>query len=187
MSNTGSARTTPAAVAAVRTQVEQHAPSDERERASRQRFLEELDRLADPFSESASPVHVTASAVVVSERGVLLHLHRRLHLWMQPGGHIDPGETPPQAALRESQEETGLTLAHPAGGPCFIHLDVHPGADGHTHLDLRYLLVGPAADPEPPPGESQKVGWYSWDEATEMTDVSLAGALRAAAARRPGP
>ncbi len=27
-----------------------------------------------------------------------------------PGGHVDPGETPRQAAIREFTEETGLTL-----------------------------------------------------------------------------
>jgi ADP-ribose pyrophosphatase YjhB (NUDIX family) len=99
---------------------------------------------------------------------------------MQPGGHVDIGEGPSDAALRESQEETGLALSHPAGGPRLIHLDVHPAADGHTHLDLRYLLLGADADPSPPPGESPEVRWCTWEEADALSDAALTGALRAA-------
>ena len=62
-------------------------------------------------------------------------------------------------------EETGLAVAHPAGGPILVHVDVHAAADGHVHLDLRYLLVGAGRDPRPPPGESQEVAWFTWDEA----------------------
>ena len=115
--------------------------------ASRERFLAELDRLERPCDESADPVHVTASAIIVGRRGTVLHRHRRLGRWMQPGGHIDVGESPPAAALREAQEETGLSLAHAPGGPVLVHLDVHEAADGHTHLDLRYLMVGSMPTP----------------------------------------
>ena len=66
-----------------------------------------------------------------------------------PAATSSPGEEPWEAALRESQEETGLVLTHPAGGPRLIHVDVHAAANGHTHLDLRYLLLAPDRDPRP--------------------------------------
>jgi 8-oxo-dGTP pyrophosphatase MutT (NUDIX family) len=162
--------------------VASRVPGDGREAAARERFLSALDRLDRPCDEDANPLHVTASAVVVGRRGTVLHRHRRLGRWMQPGGHLDPGETPDEAALRESQEETGLALAHPPGGPLFIHLDVHQAAGGHTHLDLRYLLLGPDLDPDPPPGESPDARWYAWPEAEAAADEALAGALREARA-----
>ncbi len=160
-----------------------HGAGDDREAAARARILAELDRLADPFDEGADPVHLTGSAVVVGRRGTVLHLHKRLGRWMQPGGHCDPGETPAEAALRESEEETGLALAHPGSGPRLLHVDVHEAAQGHTHLDLRYLLLGPDQDPDPPAGESPEARWYDWDEAMAMADEALLGALRVARAQ----
>jgi 8-oxo-dGTP pyrophosphatase MutT (NUDIX family) len=61
------------------------------------------DELDQPFSETADRVHVTGSAVVVStdRRRVLLHKHKRLGMWLQPGGHIDPDELPWDGSLRE--------------------------------------------------------------------------------------
>jgi len=160
-----------------------HVATSPREMSAQARFLRELARLADPYDEHADLTHVTASAIVVGQRGTVLHLHKRLGRWMQPGGHIDPGETPPVAAQREAIEELGLAVEHPADGPHLIHLDVHDAALGHTHLDLRYLLLGADADPAPPPGESPEARWCSWDEAAAEADEALIGALGVARAQ----
>lgn len=168
----------------VRSTVAAHRAGGSREADSRAKVLDLLDSAERPFDEQAGPRHVTASAVIVGPRGTVLHLHKRLRQWMQPGGHVDPGEAPWEAALRESEEETGLTLSHPAGGPRLIHVDVHDAAKGHEHFDLRYLLVAGADDPNPPAGESPHVRWVDWEEAAALADVSLTGAL-AAARRQP--
>ncbi|MEO6124769.1 MAG: NUDIX domain-containing protein [Ilumatobacteraceae bacterium] len=161
----------------IRSAVLARDPVDERERISILAFIEQMDQLDEPFSEDADQVHVTSSAIVVGVRGVVLHLHKRLGIWLQPGGHIDPGELPWDAAVREVLEETGFATTHPDGGPELVHIDVHPGPRGHTHLDLRYLLMAPDALPAPPPGESQEVRWFGWDEAIAISDPGLAGAL----------
>jgi 8-oxo-dGTP pyrophosphatase MutT (NUDIX family) len=154
-----------------------------RELASRARFLAELDRLPRPFDRTADPVHVTGSAIVVGTRGTVLHWHKRLGGWLQPGGHVDAGETASQAALREAEEETGLWLRHPDSGPRLVHLDVHP-AGPHVHLDLRYLLLAGDAEPSPPEGESQQVRWFSFAEAIAVADSALVDGLRRVAADR---
>jgi 8-oxo-dGTP pyrophosphatase MutT (NUDIX family) len=163
--------------AAVRDLVEAHRPADDRERRSQAEILAGLGRLPRPWDEDADPVHVTASALIVGRRGIVLHKHRRLGRWMQPGGHIDAGEWPEEAARREAAEETGLAVVDPPGGPRMVHLDVHAAAKGHTHLDLRYLLIGPDQDPAPPPGESPDVRWCGLDEARALADEALEGAL----------
>lgn len=179
---------TPAAVVArLRDEIAAMTPVDDRHARSAQFFLAELNRLDRPFDEHADPVHVTASAIVTGSRGTVLHRHKRLGLWLQPGGHIDPGETPWDAAVRETSEETGLTASHPRSGPHLIHVDVHEGGRGHTHLDLRYLLAAGDADPSPPAGESPAVAWFAWEDALAVADPGLAGALRAIASGHSGP
>jgi 8-oxo-dGTP pyrophosphatase MutT (NUDIX family) len=167
-------------VKAVWAAVVARRPVDGRETRSRDRMLVALGRLAHPFDQEADPTHVTGSALVIGPRGVLLHRHKRLGLWLQPGGHLEPGETPWEAALREAEEETGLALGWLEGGPVLAHLDVHDGGRGHVHLDLRYLL-GPVGDDTPAPGkgESQEVRWFTWSDALAVADPGLRGFLLA--------
>jgi 8-oxo-dGTP pyrophosphatase MutT (NUDIX family) len=161
----------------VKADVAALTPADDRERSSVERVLEELDRLARPLDRDADPVHVTASALIRGPRGVVLHLHKLVGLWLQPGGHLNVGEEPSNAALREAIEETGLDCRWTDAGHALFHVDVHPAAHGHTHLDLRYVLTA-KGEPVPPPGESEFVRWFTWDEAFAAADPGLIGALR---------
>ena len=119
-------------------------------------------------------------------RVLLLH-HRKLDRWLQPGGHADTGETAgEQVALREALEETGIRglSLHP-GAPRPLDVDVHEiparaGEPAHDHLDLRYLVVAPAAAVVAPDlAELHAIRWVPWDE----TDCALA---RRGAAPRAG-
>jgi 8-oxo-dGTP pyrophosphatase MutT (NUDIX family) len=169
--------------AAVVESVAARRPVDARERAARTACLETLAELEAPFDRHADLRHVTGSGIITGPRGVLLLRHRKLHIWVQPGGHLEAGETPWEAARRESIEETGLELALVAADgeayPALVHVDVHPSAGGHTHLDLRYALtVEGDTEPRPPAGESQEVRWYPWPDAIAVADPGLAGLLR---------
>jgi 8-oxo-dGTP pyrophosphatase MutT (NUDIX family) len=163
----------------VRQSVATKQPIDAAERACIAEFLRRFDALARPFDEHADPVHVTGSAIVVGRRGVILVRHKWLGIWLQPGGHVDPGETPWDAALREAHEETGLDVAFAGGSAQLVHVDVHPGPRGHTHLDLRYLVAAGDHAPEPPEGESQEVEWLDWQAAVgRAADARLRSLLR---------
>ena len=167
--------------ARVAADVRARVPVDEREAASIERVLLELERLPRPFDEHAGAVHVTGSAFVVGTRGIVLLKHRRLGIWVQPAGHVDLGETPWDAARREAGEETGLAVAFPDGQAELAHVDVHAGGRGHTHLDLRYVLQAEEADPAPPPGESQEVHWFTWSQAPARAEPAMMAILHALA------
>lgn len=165
-----------------------HRAGDGVEAASMARTRALVTWLPAPLDEHADPTHVTGSAIVVDEyHHVLLHRHKRLGRWLQPGGHLDPGETPWQAAVRETREETGVDGRHPHGVPLLVHVDVHEGPRGHVHLDLRYLLE---ADSEvalaPAPGESPDVAWWLPQDAARVTDASTRAAMAAAIRLAPG-
>lgn len=114
----------------------------------------------------------TVATFVVHQGRVLLLFHKKLQMWLPPGGHIEPGELPDQAAVREVQEETGLQVelvSAPAftGVPGPLPLARPEGiqlediAPGHQHIDLIYF-ARPAAgtDPVPNAAEAGAVGWF---------------------------
>lgn len=160
----------------LRDQIERIEPVDQREADSILATLERLNRPVDPFAEDADPHHLTASAFVVSKRGVVLHRHRLLGIWVQPGGHVESDELPEVAALRETFEETGL-VAHHLDPVEVFHVDQHPGPKGHTHYDLRYVVVAPPVEPSPPEGESPEVYWFDFETAQSRCEPALAPAL----------
>ena len=161
----------------LREQLQRVAAFDQREAESIARTLDRLSWPGDPFSEHEHDHHVTSSAFVISSRGVILHRHRRLGIWVQPGGHVDPGESPESACVRETAEETGLAARHlePA---TLLHVDVHPGPKGHTHYDLRYVLLSEPLDPRPAEGESAEVYWFDFERAIERAERTDGAGLR---------
>lgn len=53
---------------------------------------------------------MTASGFLIYQDKVLLVKHKKLNMWLGPGGHIEDDELPHQAAEREFLEETGLQV-----------------------------------------------------------------------------
>jgi len=120
------------------------------------------------------------SAFVVWRAQVLLHKHRKLGLWLPPGGHVEPHELPDDAAVREVLEETGvrIELVGPppfdAPGPRQLArprgVQLENIGPGHEHVDLVYL-----ARPLEPydgslAGDEEGLDWY---DATAAAGLGL--------------
>lgn len=117
----------------------------------------------------------TVSAFIVHEDKVLLHFHKTLQCWMQPGGHIELNETPDEALWREIEEESGLkrtdlTLIETAtqkvpkasGAQKMLlpfDINVHSIDDTHRHIDLNYLLLTKKHRVQAGKGESRQIEW----------------------------
>lgn len=158
------------------------APDEQQERL-RRAFLARLDEGPLALRREGRPSHLTASAVVLDAAGtsVLLVLHAKTGLWLQPGGHVEDGDRSlAAAALREAVEETGIADLELADARP-VHLERHAAPCGaRDHLDVRFALrarngaVATASD------ESLDVRWFPLDALPMQPGVDLASLVRAA-------
>ncbi len=114
--------------------------------------------------------HFTVAVFVVWEGKVLLHHHRKLGMWLPPGGHIEVDELPDEAALREVWEETGVRVElvgerrEDITDPVQLHrpagVQLENIGPNHQHIDLIYFAkaAGPAEIRDEFVGD--QVGWY---------------------------
>lgn len=60
--------------------------------------------------DSVTKHRITASAAVLNERNELLVIKNAVRGWELPGGHLESGESLPEAVIREVKEETGIDM-----------------------------------------------------------------------------
>lgn len=101
----------------------------------------------NPLSRSNQLGHITASGLLIKGGKVLLIFHPHIKQWLQPGGHIDDGELPIEAAIREVYEETGILCESTEDRLDPIDIDLHEipanpkkGEGTHLHIDLLFIL-----------------------------------------------
>jgi len=154
-------------------------------RSHQTRFMDEVSYVRRAISyiqqneavfERAAPVHITASAWVVSpdrERVLLLH-HRKYGHWFQPGGHADGDADVLRVALKECAEETGLDASHiRLIDPTIFDVDLHDvprvgNVPAHGHIDIRFLVEIDDSLEIPGNNESHEVKWFSLYQVMQM-------------------
>ncbi len=132
----------------------------------------------------------TAVYIIENERALLI-FHRKLQKWLPPGGHIDPNETPPEAAVREALEETGLHVeltrqeniwvehwnAKSFERPymCLLEeIPEHKGVPAHQHIDMVYIARPVKGTLLENPEETAGLRWFSWEEIEALeSDIDI--------------
>jgi 8-oxo-dGTP pyrophosphatase MutT (NUDIX family) len=118
-----------------------------------------------------------ATGYVVRDGKTLLVKHRKLGMWLPPGGHIDDGEHPDEAVLREVLEETGLEAEFVVAPrapvmaegrveslhePQRVQIEEIPGHNHHVDF-IYYLRARPGAHVHRP-DESDDIRWHTAEE-----------------------
>jgi 8-oxo-dGTP pyrophosphatase MutT (NUDIX family) len=137
---------------AERLEAATHAEADERT---------ELRSLLAGGPGRAGQLTATAWIFDARERLILLARHRVLG-WSNPGGHVEPDESPIDAATREAFEETGVHVVATTPNPVSVHARLIParGHDpAHLHWNLGYQFVADATT-SLLAESGQPVGWW---------------------------
>lgn len=97
--------------------------------------------------------------------------HKKSNLWLAPGGHIDRGETPEQAAHREIAEELGMQDSSSIALEPFFFSIVDIKNQQHTcqtHHDLWYPVRTDGSAYQIDPAEFHTTKWASAVEARKL-------------------
>ena len=114
-------------------------------------------------------LRLQAAALLVRDGRVLLCLRSATRayypgVWDLPGGHIEPGESDDAALRRELREELGITLPDIPGPPFARITDTASGFD----LKLWVIRAWRGTPENLAPGEHDRIGWFSADEARAL-------------------
>lgn len=151
-------------------------------------LTEQVARREDLCSRKNFTGHVTASAIILmGETGrTVIVANRSLGIWVFPGGHCEPDETPDQSARRELAEEAGVTevTLHPwhlqTGSPIEINSHRIPkndrkGEPAHVHHDFRYVFLAPPdVQVTMQPSEIEDIKVLDIDEALKVRGMDKA-------------
>lgn len=112
---------------------------------------------------------IVAAVLRAGDRVLLCHRSagRRWYpdVWDLPGGHVDDGESPAAALVRELREELGIVVAEPAGPPWREVV-----TDG-VHMRIWVLEEWTGTPVNVAPDEHDAVGWF---DAARLAELRLA-------------
>jgi ADP-ribose pyrophosphatase YjhB (NUDIX family) len=132
-----------------------------------------IDYYDDPEAPKANSLVPSVNVVVVDDLGEILMIRRTDNdNWAVPGGAIDLGESVSQAAVRETQEESGISCE--ITGIVGIYSDpkhvILYTSNGEVRQEFSILLTARTLSGQPTPSsESSEVRWVPVAEVRDYT------------------
>ena len=129
---------------------------------------------------------ITATVYIIEDNCILLIYHKKFKKWLPPGGHLEPGELPPDGAIREAKEETGLDIellpqenvwiqkqrnARSFERPYMCLLEYIPKHDEypeHEHMDFIYIGKPIGGRLRRNKDETDGLRWFSFRELEKL-------------------
>jgi len=128
--------------------------------------------------------HFTATGIVFnSKMQILMIRHKKLNVWLPPGGHIEDNELPQEAVLREVLEETGirskvlqvssqLSLSdnhcRELERPFILLLEDIEGDGLHNHIDMVFICKALSEELNMQKSEVNDIGWFNIDQIYQL-------------------
>lgn len=110
----------------------------------------------------------SCAAVLKGSRLLMVRqTYRGETFWTFPGGTVEPGETPEEAAVREVKEETGLAIRVVR----LLSRRPRSGGPGTYHCYLG-TVQGGALGLEDNPGELHELRWFELEQVMDHPEVA---------------
>ena len=92
--------------------------------------------------------------------------HKKADDWIPPGGHIEPGETPSDTAVREMKEELKVDITKDMLVPFALSVKEinRPESGCMAHYDVWHLVNIPVQDFDYLKSEYHDAGWFTIKE-----------------------
>lgn len=132
-----------------------------------------VDYYDHPDAPRANSLVPSVNVVVVNNAGQLLMIRRTDNdNWALPGGAMDLGESLPDAAVRETEEETGVHVQ--ITGLVGIYTDprhiILYTSDGEARQEFSIVFTArPLAGEPTPSAESREVHWVAPEQVDTLT------------------
>ena len=150
-----------------------------------------IDYLDEPDAPKATSVVPSANVIVVNDQDEILMIRRTDNdNWAVPGGGMDPGESITETAVRETEEETGITCEITGLTGIYTnprHVILYT-SNGEVRQEFSIVFTArPVGGQLRPSSESAEPQWVRRDDDSRLDHASVNAPAHPALPRQPAP